>query len=326
MVERLTARGTQAWRVPEGGRLTIERLSGAKDLKGYLKTFLLTCKVNELSPHTIFGYNYKIGAFISFCHSLGVTDPAKTTVDDVRQFILRLQEHHNKAVSVYDYYKCIKRFFNWLVEEGVIDTSPMQRIRPPRIEQKVIAPYQPDHLKTLLSLCDPQTFCGLRNRALILIFMDTGVRLKEMVSMQIEDLDLERGVITVNGKGAKQRVVSVGIGARKVILRYLLSRNDTQPCVWVTEERRPLTREGLATIFKRLARRAQLNNVRCSPHTFRHTFATRALMNGASEFEVQSLLGHSTLVMTRRYAATLKSEQAVIAHKKFSPVDNLKLE
>ena len=147
-----------------------------------------------------------------------------------------------------------------------------------------------------------------------------------MWKMNIEDLDLERGVITVHGKGAKERVVGIGIGARKMLLRYLLSRNDRQPCVWVTEERTPLSYDGLAMIFKRLAERAQFNNVRCSPHTFRHTFATRALMNGASEFEVQSLLGHSTLIMTRRYAATLKSEQAVIAHKKFSPVDNLKLE
>jgi len=325
MVNRLTARGTQAWAVPDGQRLTIERLAGAKDLRGYLKAFLLTCKVNELSPHTIECYDYKIGAFISFCHSLGVNDPAQVTVDDVRQFILHLQENNN-SVSVSDYYKCVKRFFNWLVGEDVLESSPMAKIRPPKVEHKVIMPFRPEQLKTLLKFCDPNTFCGLRNRALILTFVDTGVRLEEMWKMSIEDLDLERGVIKVHGKGAKERVVSLGIGARKALLCYLLSRDDRYPCVWVTEERRPLTYDGLAMIFKTLKERADFSDVRCSAHTFRHTFATRALMNGASEFEVQSLLGHSTLIMTRRYAATLKSEQAIIAHKKFSPVVNLKLE
>jgi len=325
MIDRFTARETQSWRVPRDERFTVERIASARGLKGYLKTFLLTCKVNELSHHTIDDYNYKIGAFISYCISLGVDDPAQITPDDIRQFILHLQENNNSSASVYGYYKCVKRFFNWLMEEDILEKSPMQRIRPPKVEQKIIIPYEPDHLKTLLKLYDPTTFCGLRNRAMILTFVDTGVRLEEMWKMRIEDLNLEKGVIKVKGKGAKQRVVSIGVGAQKLLLRYLLSRDDTHPCVWVTEERKPLSYEGIAMIFKRLAARGQLNNVRCSPHTFRHTFATMCLNNGASEFEVQSLLGHSTLTMTRRYAATLKSEQAVIAHKKFSPVDNLKL-
>jgi Site-specific recombinase XerD len=74
-----------------------------------------------------------------------------------------------------------------------------------------------------------------------------------------------------------------------------------------------------------LGKRAGITNIRCSPHTFRHTFATMCLRNGAGEFEVQSLMGHSTLTQTRKYAASLNSEVAVQGHKKFSPVDNLKL-
>lgn len=78
-------------------------------------------------------------------------------------------------------------------------------------------------------------------------------------------------------------------------------------------------------MIRRLGERAGLTNVRCSPHTFRHTFATQCLLNGAGEYELQSLLGHSTLTMTRRYVATLKSENAVIGHRRFSPVDDMKL-
>jgi len=243
----------------------------------------------------------------------------------VRLFILKLQETNNPQ-SVHDYYRTAKRFFNWLVEEGVLKISPMEKIHPPKVEQKVIVPFKAEHIKIMLKLCDPTTFCGLRNRAMVLIFVDTGVRLKEMWSMKVEDIDFKCGVIKVHGKGAKERVVGIVKNTQKALLRYLLSRDDAHSCVWVTEERSPLTYEGLATIFKRMAMRAGFNDVRCSPHTFRHTFATMSLDNGAGEFEVQALLGHNKLDMTRRYTASLNSAKAVLRHKKFSPVEHLKLQ
>ena len=335
MLERLTGKGCQAWGVPALDRLTgsngspkngaaIQRITRRRDLPGYLQSFLLTTKVNGLAPKTIQGYEYMIGKFVSFCLELGLTDPTEVTADDVRLFILNLQETNNPQ-SVHDYYRTVKRFFNWLIEEGVLQTSPMEKIHPPKVEQKVIVPFKPEHIRVMLMLCDPNTFCGLRNRAMILIFVDTGVRLKEMWLMRLEDVDFDRGVIKVHGKGAKERVVGIVQNTQKALLQYLLSRKDTHPCVWVTEERKPLTYEGLSMIFKRLAHFAGFTDVRCSPHTFRHTAATMSLDNGAGEFQVQAMLGHSTLTMTRRYVATLNSEKAAEAHKRFSPVEKLKL-
>ncbi|HEY78287.1 MAG TPA: site-specific integrase, partial [Dehalococcoidia bacterium] len=172
MLERFTARETQSWRVPKDERFTVERIAGARGLKGYLKTFLLTCKVNELSPDTIDDYNYKIGVFISYCISLGVDDPTQVTPDDIRQFILHLQERNNSSASVYGYYKCVKRFFNWLVEEDILSSSPMARIRPPKVPSNIIVPFRPEHIETLLQTCDQSSkFLALRNRAIILTFL-----------------------------------------------------------------------------------------------------------------------------------------------------------
>ncbi len=137
--------------------------------------------------------------------------------------------------------------------------------------------------------------------------------------------DFTQGIIKVHGKGAKERVVAIQPRTQKILLRYLLSRNDGHRCVWVSEERRPLTHWGIENMVQQLGKRAQLQNVRCSPHTFRHTSATMCLQNGAGEFEVQAMLGHSTLTMTRRYVASLNSEKAAEAHKRFSPVEHLKL-
>jgi len=303
----------------------IQRFTRSRDLPGYLQTFLIASKVNGLSPVTLKGYEYMIGKFVSFCLGMGLSDPVKVTADDVRLFMLKLQETNNSQ-SVHDYYRPLKRYFNWLVEEDVLKISPMLKIRPPKVEKKVIVPFKPEHLRTLLKLCDPATFCGLRNRAMIMIFLDTGIRKKELWSMKVEDIDFDRGVIKVHGKGAKERVVGIVQNTQKALLQYLLSRKDTHPCVWVTEERNPLTYEGLSMIFKRLAHFAGFTDVRCSPHTFRHTAATMSLDNGAGEFQVQAMLGHSTLTMTRRYVATLNSEKAAEAHKRFSPVEKLKLE
>ena len=127
------------------------------------------------------------------------------------------------------------------------------------------------------------------------------------------------------GKGAKERVVPIQQRTQKAILRYLLMRNDTHRCLWVSEERQPLTLWGIQLMIRTLGKRAGLKNVRCSPHTFRHTSATLMLDSGAGEFEVQAILGHSTLAMTRRYVVSLNSEKAAEAHKRFSPVEHLKL-
>ena len=315
----LTGDGTQI-----RGLSGLHHLTGHNNLIRHLQGFLLSSRVDGLSPRTLTDYEYKIGAFVVFCSGLGLTDPGQVAASEVRQFLLKLQEK-NAPASVSGYYKSVNRFFSWMVEEKVLEQSPMTRIRPPKVPQKVIMPFSLEHIKLLLLLCDDRAFIGARNRALVLMFLDTGLRLSEMASIQLADIDFGRERIKVMGKGAKERVVRIGKTAQKALLRYLLMRQDNHPCLWVSEERKPLTHWGIAQVIDTLRKRSGINDVRCSAHTFRHTFATRALMNGAGEFEVQSLLGHSKLDMTRRYAASLRSEEAVVGHRRFSPVDNMRL-
>lgn len=181
----------------------MEWITRSRDLPGYLQAFLIASKVNGLSPVTIKGYEYMIGKFINFCLELGLNNPSEITADDVRLFLLKLQET-NKPQSVHDYYRTIKRYFNWLVEEEILKVSPMLKIRPPKVEKKVVVPFSPEHIKMLLRLCDSTTFCGLRNRAMIFVFLDTGIRKKELWTMKVEDIDFDRGIIKVHGKGSKR--------------------------------------------------------------------------------------------------------------------------
>lgn len=299
----------------------LAHLNALESLEGQLEAFLLSCRVDELSPRTITDYRQKIGAFVFYCEKVRARALTDVTVHHVRLFLLGLQETCG-ARSIKDSYGTVNRFFNWMVEEGTLQRNPMASMHPPRVPQKLIQPLKPGHIRDLLALCD-ETFLGTRNRAIILMLLDTGLRLSELANIQLNDIDLDREVIKVMGKGAKERVVGLGAKTQKAMLKYLRLRNDDHPCLWVTEERGPMKGSGIQIMIRRLGRRAGITDVRVSPHTFRHTFGTQALLNGAGEFAVQSLLGHSTLTMTRKYAATINSEQAVQGYRKFSPVDNL---
>jgi len=305
-------------------RTVLDTLVGRKGLEGHLQAFLLTCRVDNFSKYTIRDYEHKIGQFVRFAASIGIHEVEQVTVDHVRLFLLKQKETCN-AVTIYNHYRNLKRFFNWLVEEGRIRGTPMATMKPPRMPTTLTKPLSPEDLRRLVYLCDSSTFLGLRNKAIIFTFIDTAVRLDEMAKIQIDDIDFKRGIIKVMGKGAKERVVPIQQRSQKAILRYLLMRNDTYRCLWVSEERQPLTKWGVQLMIRTLGKRAGIKNVRCSPHTFRHTAATLMLENGAGEFEVQAILGHSTLAMTRRYVASLNSEKAAEAHKRFSPVEHLKL-
>jgi len=293
-------------------------------LGGQLKIFLLTCKVNDLSPRTIEDYSQKVGAFVMFCQSQGVREPQDVTLNHVRVFLLVLRERI-KASSVHDYYGCVNRFFNWLVSEGILDKNPFERMKPPRVPKQVIQPFSQDDIRRMLVVLGEDTFRGHRNTAIILTFLDTGLRLSELAAIQVKDIDFDNGIIKVMGKGRKERFVRVGKETQKAILRYLLLRRDKQMTLWVDNQGEPIRVRGIQSLIKRLGKRAGITDARCSPHTFRHTFAVSCLRNGMGEFNLQSLLGHTTLQMTRRYVQTFGVSDALSAHEKASPVDNMRL-
>lgn len=293
-------------------------------LGGQLRIFLLSCKVNELSPRTIEDYAQKVGAFVSFCISQGVKEPGDVTPNHVRIFLLVLRERI-KPSSVHDYYGCVNRFFNWLMGEEILEHSPMAKMHPPRVPKQVIQPFSQDDIRRMLVVFGEDNFRGYRNTAIILTFLDTGLRLSELAAVQLGDIDFNNGVIKVMGKGRKERFVRVGKETQKAMLRYLLTRKDKQPSLWVDEYAQPIKPRGIQSLIKRLGKRAGITDARCSCHTFRHSFAVNCLRNGMGEFNLQNLLGHTTLQMTRRYVQTFGVSDALSAHEKASPVDNMRL-
>ena len=293
--------------------------------------YLMCCRLDKKSSNTVASYSRRIRDLCKFLVDnrlpLIISD---LTVRHIRFYLADLIERKTKkgqvlsSVTVSGNYRALHSFFVWCVKEGYIKNSPMDLLNPPQLPKLRPQPFSQQDLDNILLLCEGHTFTQVRNKAMVLTFLDTGLRLAEMASIKMKDLNVETGLIKIMGKGAKERTVRIGLTTRKTLLRYLRFRDDRYAELWQTEERRPLTRNGMQIAIVRLCKRAEVKDARCGPHTFRHTFATMALRNNAGEFNVQTLLGHSTLTMTKRYVESMQSERALEAHEGFSPVDRMR--
>ena len=186
----------------------------------------------------------------------------------------------------------------------------------------MIQPYTEEEIEALLAACDAATEVGCRNQAIILLFLDTGMRALELLRVELHDIDwaLRRRIHIRQGKGRKQRVVPFGDAPEAALHAYLERfRGEVPGCLFLASrgQRLPLAPFALTTLFDRLGKRAGVSHAHA--HRFRHTFATWAIENHARELDVQYLLGHSTSAMVRRYSATYDSAKAAAAHASFSP-------
>ena len=170
---------------------------------------------------------------------------------------------------------------------------------------------------------------GYRGAVIVLTLLDTGLRINELINLRMENVWLQEGLVKVLGKGNKERLVPIGKQIRQLLWRYI-TQYRPEPArpnldnLFLTHDGGPLTKNRLETIIKNLGRKAGLQGVRCSPHTFKHTFCIQFLRNGANLFSLQQMTGHSSLEVLRGYV-TLAESDLKIAHQKFSPADNLNL-
>jgi len=237
----------------------------------------------------------------------------------------------NSSAS-WPYYKALRRLFNWAVEEGFLNENPTGSIHYKAPRSAPIQPYTLDELKRLLSICelDIKTgaqFAGFRNKAMLLLFLDTGLRLKEMAELKLGDLNLEQRYVRIIGKGNKPAISPFLAKTAKAIWLYSLERKRRAKtdALWITEEGLSFTIGGLSSWFVRLKSRAGVRS-KGRVHRLRHTAALQYLRSAKDSFLLQLFLRHESLEMSRRYTRGLKAEEAIEAHRNgASPVERLGL-
>jgi site-specific recombinase XerD len=276
-----------------------------------LQDFYLAKRASLAADRTIEFYQRTAGDFVAWLIAQGIAEPEKITGQHVRSYLVHVRERDVSEATVRIYAQGIKAFCRFCTREW---GAPAFAIDMPRPERKQMRVPSPDELAALLGAC-----LNIRDRALLLFLADTGARVSEAAALNWEDLDIETGVVRIRrGKGRKARTVMVGIETRRAMLRYR-HRVPNEPAdpLWGGQQGR-LSRDGIRHLFRRLEERTGL---KFSPHDLRRFFATASLRSGMNVLHVQSLLGHTSLEMTRRYLSIVEDDLRQ-AHEQHGPVDH----
>jgi len=297
-------------------------------LRNVIAEYRDALRVAGRSPRTIRWYGDLLEEFVRFVER----DGGGASLDDlrpavVRRWLLAAQATRAKPLapaSLAARVRTVRAFGSWVAREFELTASPLAGLPAPRVPQLLVSSLREEDLRTLLRATETSVHPE-RDRAIVLLLLDTGLRLAEAAGLRVGDVDLVEGRATVMGKGARQRMVPIGRRTRQALRRVLAPRGPLQPAdpLFVADAGSALTAHGIQQVFRRLTRRERLS-VRCSPHVLRHTFARSFLRNGGDVFSLQRILGHSprSLQVTRRYL-DLDDDDLRAVHRSVSPVDRL---
>ena len=276
------------------------------DLHEKINLFLASKKLEGLSPITLDSYKLDLKIFAEHVKKR----TSEITSADIRVYLSQFQ--NLKMSSIGKKLSVIKSFFSWLASEEFIQRDPAAKLKPPKIEKRLPKALTIEELELLRESCQTN-----RQRAFIEVLYATGCRLSEIYQLNREDINFHTQSTKVIGKGNKEREVYFSFRAMYHLKKYLMSRNDNEPALFITERKpyRRLSKRGIQREIAKIASLAGLEK-RVSPHTLRHTFATLTLNNGAELAAVQAMLGHESPSTTQIYAQ-LTDEKKREQHKKY---------
>lgn len=309
MDEYLTANQSQKLQRVLTSRLTSQTKSvSSVSNSNYLAMFLNAKKIEGCSERTLSYYKTTLEKLLD-----RITDPIrKVTTDDIREYLANYQGLNDCSKTTIDNIRRnISSFFTWLEEEDYIIKSPMRRIHKIKTAKTVKEVISDEEIEKMRDKCK-----NLRDLAIIDLLYSTGIRIGELVRLNIDDIDFEERECIVFGKGDKERRVYFDAKTKIHLTDYINSRFDTNPALFVTLDA-PYNRlqiSGVEIRLRRLGRELGINKVH--PHKFRRTMATRAIDKGMPIEQVQKLLGHSQIDTTMHYAI-VNQTNVKVAHRKF---------
>jgi site-specific recombinase XerC len=284
-------------------------------------------EAENAAPRTIQTYTLAVTQLGAFLRTQGMpADPTRVTREHLTEWLRYLQRPRAEggqgvsAQTALQRYRSVARFFTWLVETDEIRESPLAKMRPPRVPPKLVPVVRPEDLKKLLKAVGGAAFEARRDKAIISLFIDTGLRISEMAGIDLDDLDLEDRELVVLGKGRRSRRVRIVKETRADIQRYLLRRQQhpyaDEPALWLGKRGR-MTPSGIYQMVQRRCEQAGIAAIH--PHQFRHTFAHEYLKAGGAEGDLMRAVGWGSRQMVDRYGASAAAERALDAHDQFSP-------
>lgn len=259
-----------------------------------------------LAKNTLESYRRDLDKFISFMHKQKITAPESVDKNALNLFILELKKNGRATSTISRCIASIRSFFSFLLQEGIIEHNPALDMESPKIEKKLPRVLTTREVDLLLCQPKPGEHNGLRDKAMLELLYASGIRVSELVDLNITDFDPQVGYLRCRGKGMKERIVPIGTMAINHVSEYLdnsrakLLKNNGDPALFVNHHGGRMSRQGFWKILKKYARKSNINGA-ITPHTLRHSFATHLLENGADLRSVQEMLGHSDISTTQIY-------------------------
>lgn len=314
------------------------------NIREAIKGYLLDAKIEPQTPKHIAGKQRVLETiFASWCEEQGATTLEQVTPTILKGFVVSLQErtiseHDSRIskrgkrlspVSVRDYSRMVRAFFSWCEREGYLEgrNNPMRMVPQTKVPKYIIPAFTPQQMQDLLAVCDLDTAVGFRNYTMLLVLMDTGIRVSELCRLTLAGVHDD--YLTVVGKGdattlGKEREVGLSPMTTRALWKYI---NQYRPAVSEQEQRVFLTRfktpfdaSYVWKVLREIGEDAGIEGVRISPHTLRHSFAKQWLANGGELIKLSRVMGHTDIETTQVYLKDFTARDARGEHTRFSPV------
>ena len=284
-------------------------------MKHDLKSFIHYLSVERgLSRNTLESYERDLTKYIDFIQKKGKTKWRETGKSDIMDYLMTLKHEGKAASTVSRAMASIRTFYRFLLQERLIDSDPSSHMYTPKLEKKLPKALNVEEVERLLNAPRLSTPHGMRDKAMFEVLYATGMRVSELVSLNMEHVNLSLGFVRCIGKGSKERIIPLGRMAIDYLDRYivqmrkkLVKQGSPDEALFLSHIGTRLTRQGFWKLIKKYAVEAQIHKP-ITPHTLRHSFATHLLENGADLRSVQEMLGHSDISTTQIYTHVTKSK------------------
>ncbi len=276
-----------------------------------------------LSENTVAAYSRDLTLYLEFVQSSGISDIARADTTLVLKHLIALRNAGLGPRSRARHLVTLRGFYRFLVQQKILDANPAQIVDLPKAGLKLPDVLKVDEVLQLLETPNPSKPLGSRDAAMLELLYAAGLRVSELIKVGVADINLEAGFVRVLGKGSKERVVPIGLVAKKKIDAYFTSgrpvllKGRPSPFLFVTRLARPMTRQGFWKLLRQYALKAAVSH-KITPHTLRHSFATHLLERGADLRSVQVMLGHVDISTTQIYTHVAQ-EKLKAVHAQFHP-------
>jgi len=312
-------------------------------LSQVIEDYTSDLKILRRSLKTISFYLRNLRMFLKWLKRHGYQGVLEDiSLSTVKRYILYLEEDYRKyqdhpympkqdeslsPYSIQGHVRTLKALSSWLYREEYLNESVLARLKLPKVPKLVIKVLTDDEVREILSAVNFNTSAGARNYSILLLMLDSGLRLGEVIGLKVPDIDTERGRVLINGKGSKERIVPIGSRSQRYLRRYMIHfrPEPIRPGIdnaFLNLDGSIITENSIRLIFKRLSVKCKIP--RLHAHLCRHTFGTNYLRNGGDVFSLQKILGHEDLATVKLYMHLVEAD-VIQKHKLYSPIDRLDL-